>query len=218
MRPLAAALAMLGALAVAPASRAQAAQEWDFIVRLDGKPVGTHRFTLARDGAASRTLTSAARFDVKLLGWTAYRYRHEARERWRGDCLAALDATTDDDGRVTQVRARRGEDGFAVEVSPPTNEAPAAAPPAGCVMSFAYWNTAFTSQHRLLDPGTGRLVPVQVQTLPPAQIETAHGPVAARGWRIAGLPHPIDVWYDGDEWAGLDTVVQGGRRLTYRLR
>ena len=209
------ALALAAALGTA---HAQPATEWDFIVRLDGRPVGTHRFTLARQGGGARLLTSAARFEVKLLGWTAYRYRHQARERWQGDCLASLDASTDDDGRVTQVRGRRGEEGFSIDVSAPGTEEAAPAPQPGCVMSFAYWNTAFTTQRRLLDPGTGRLVPVQVQPLPSTQVETARGLVSARGWRIAGLPNPIDVWYDGDEWAGLDTVVQGGRKLSYRLR
>lgn len=219
MKPRAIAF-VLGAafVAAAPAGHAQSPLEWDFIVRLDGKPIGTHRFTLSRGEAGARTLASNARFEVKLLGWTAYRYRHQVRERWVGDCLASLDASTDDDGRVTQVRGRRTDEGFAVEVSQAQAPQPAAAPQAGCVMSFAYWNTAFTSQRRLLDPGTGQLVPVQVQPLPLTPIETPRGQVSARGWRIAGLPHPIDVWYDGDEWAGLDTTVQGGRKLTYRLR
>jgi len=38
------------------------------------------------------------------------------------------------------------------------------------------------------------------------------------GLRIGGLAQPIDVWYDGNRWVGLDTIVSGGRRLSYRLR
>jgi hypothetical protein len=206
-----------GLLALVPAAHAQPVGEWDFVVRLDGKPVGTHRFTLAREGADGLALTSTALFEVKLLGFTAYRYRHEARERWDGNCLAALDASTDDDGRRTQVRGRRGPTGFGLEVS--ADGVPEAPERGGnCIMSFAYWNTALATQQRLLDPGTGRFVPVQVMPLPATEIDAPRGRVVARGWRIAGLPQPIDVWYDGERWAGLDTTVQGGRRLTYRLR
>lgn len=219
MRRRAAALALSGALAaLAPSSHAQPGRAWDFVVRLDGRPIGTHRFTLAPDGAGGRTVTSDARFDIKLLGFTAYRYRHHARERWAGNCLAALDATTDDDGHVTEVDGRRSGDGFAIEVRDGQRQEPRAATQAGCLMSFAYWNPALAAQHRLLDPGSGRVVPVQVEPLPSAQIDTAAGRVAAQGWRIAGLPNPIDVWYEGSRWIGLDSVVKGGRRLTYRLQ
>jgi hypothetical protein len=42
--------------------------------------------------------------------------------------------------------------------------------------------------------------------------------VVARGWRIVGLARPIDVWYEGEQWVGLDTAVAGDRRLAYRLQ
>lgn len=217
MRPRAATLGLSAALAgFAAACHAQPGAEWDFVVRLDDRPIGTHRFVLSPGDAGTLAIASDAQFEVKVLGWTAYRYRHRAHERWTGDCLAALDASTDDDGRRTQVRARRADGAFRIEVDPPPDHAPATSA-GSCLMSFAYWNTRLPAQQRLLDPGTGRVVPVQVQPLPPAAIDTRRGPVSARGWRIAGLPNPIDVWYAGSEWIGLDTVV-GGRRLTYRLR
>ena len=49
-----------------------------------------------------------------------------------------------------------------------------------------------------------------------ADLDAAGG--ALRGLRIGGLTQPIDVWYVGDRWVGLDTTVDGGRRLSYRLR
>ena len=49
-----------------------------------------------------------------------------------------------------------------------------------------------------------------------ADLDAAGG--ALRGLRIGGLTQPIDVWYAGDRWVGLDTTVDGGRRLSYRLR
>ena len=70
----------------------------------------------------------------------------------------------------------------------------------------------------MLDPGTGRVEPVRITPLPEARIDVAGQAAAVRGLRISGLPHPIDVWYAGDRWVGLDTTVQGGRRLSYRLR
>jgi hypothetical protein len=191
-RPLAA-LAL--ALAACAGGSARAA-EWDFTVLLDGEPIGQHRFVIG--GARERTVEIEAAFQVKLLGWTAYRYRHQARERWTGDCLASVQASTDDNGSDTRV-----SESF---------------PAAPCTMSFAYWNPAIATQGRLFDAGTGVLRAVQVTALPPTTISVRGAPVAARGLRIAGLPQPIDVWYDGDTWIGLDTFVRGQRRLSYRLR
>lgn len=176
---------------------AQAPDSWDFIVRLDGRPVGTHRFVLENDGAETLKVFSQARFDVKLLGLTVYSYRHQARETWRGGCLAAIDAKTDDDGKRAEVRGSQTAAGFTVVGS---NES------APCLMTFAYWNPRLREQTRLLDPGTGRIVPVRIEKL-----------AGAQAWRITGLPNPIDVLWDGDRWAGLDTFA-GGRRLTYRLQ
>jgi len=210
--------------------------EWNFAVMLDGRPIGSHRFALtteARD-AANPTLTSEARFDLALLGVTLYRYRHRAREQWRGDCLVALDAWTDDDGKQTSVRAREENGRLAIATATPdaASAAPSRAEPdtavaakagdrvtaSGCVMTFAYWNPALRTQRRLLDPGSGRLERVAIEALANATIDVRGTPTPVRGVRINGLAQPIDVWYSGDRWSGLDTIVAGNRRLSYRLQ
>jgi len=113
-----------------------------FAVLLDGKPVGSHRFELHEDGA-TRRVTSSARFDVKVLGIPVYRYRHEAIEQWRGDCLTKIDARTDDGGEITRVTTV----------------------PEGCVMSFAYWNPRMLAQNELLNAQTGQIERIAVTAL-----------------------------------------------------
>lgn len=184
------------ALALACASTGARAAEWDFTVLLDDEPIGSHRFVV--DGARDRAVESTALYQVKLLGWVAYSYRHRASERWKGDCLASVAARTDDNGTVSEVN--RSFD------------------PAACTMSFAYWNPGIARQRRLFDPGSGNFQEVQVTPLPPATVSVRGRAVPARGLRIAGLPQAIDVWYDGDQWIGLDTTVRGNRRLSYRLK
>ena len=192
--------------------------EWRFTVRLDGKPIGTHRFVLESAGDRAVTLGGEAQFDVTLLGVPLYRYRHRVSERWTGGCLASIDARTDDNGRLTEVRGQARADRFAVEVRDGDGAGPAPASPAGCLMSFAYWNPALAEQKRLLDAGSGRIesVVISAPTAVPADLQVEAQPV--RGLRIGGLPRPIDVWYAGDRWVGLDTTVSDGRRLSYRLR
>ncbi len=163
-------------------------------------------------------LTSQAQFDVTLLGLSIYRYRHRASERWADGCLASIDARTDENGRLVEVRGQARGGRFDLQVRDEGRTAPTPASAADCLMSFAYWNPALAEQTRLLDPGSGRIEPVVMASASavPADLDAQGQPV--RGLRISGLAQPIDVWYIGDRWVGLDTVVGGGRRLNYRLR
>lgn len=209
-------------LTVSPVLAARPASgEWRFVAMLDGTPIGTHRFVLipaAGEGGNARVLSSAARFEVKVVGLRVYAYDHTSEERWEGDCLAAIAAVTDDNGRLTRVNGRATRGGFVVDGGGGERDAPSThRDGTSCLMGFAYWNPALARQQRLLDPATGRIEAVTVASLAPTPIEVRGRRVNARGLRISGLTHPIDVWYAGDEWVGLDTTVSGDRRLSYRL-
>ena len=201
------------AAAAEPAAPPRAG-EWNFQVLLDGKPIGEHRFRLVAEAEGDQTrLTSDARLDVNVLGFTAYHYRHSSIEHWRGACLASLESTTDDDGTPSQVR-------FAISDAPSSTRV-AAAPPIleGCVMSFAYWHPAMRAQTRLLNAQTGKLEDVQVQRLAESRIRVRGEPVVAHGYRVSGASRPVEIWYAADgQWIGLDATVGGGRKLSYRLR
>ncbi|MDP9917471.1 hypothetical protein J2W24_003122 [Variovorax boronicumulans] len=173
------------------------AGEWHFTAMLDGKPIGTHRFVVGGT-AATRSVDSRALFTVRVLGIPVYRYRHQAEERWAGDCLRALRAETDDDGTRQQIAQRFDGD---------------------CPMSFAYWNPRLVKQQRLIDPQTGKVEPVRFEPLPDATLEVRGRPVRARGWRLQAAQQRIRIWYaaDSGRWIGLDADTKGDRQLSYRL-
>jgi hypothetical protein len=182
---------------------------WSFRVLLDGKPIGQHQFR-ATDGAGERTLVSEAAFSVRLLGVSLDQYQHRAVERWLGDCLLALSADTDDTGERTRVSARALGEQFEVTAPIPQTER-------GCVMSFAYWNPALRAQQRLLNSQTGRIESVRVNAIGEGTLTVGKRMVSVSGWRISGAAQPIDVWYSSQgDWLGLDTLVDGGRTLSYR--
>lgn len=198
------------------AGGAAAAAESSFTAFLDGKPIGEHRFVVGGPPEA-REVQSDARFAVKLLGLTVYRYRHQATERWRGDCLDQLSATTDDDGTVSRVRTEPAGEGLSVTSETGAAQAVRVLP--GCVMSFAYWNPAMRQQSRLLNAQTGKAETVRVSRVGSGPIEVRGQPLTATRWRIEGPPQPIDVWYSAQgEWVGLDSTLEGGRQLSYRLK
>lgn len=209
---------LVAACAAAAWAAAAGAATWDFEVRLDGKPIGTHRFVVEEVATAAaagteapiaRTVQSTARFDVKLLGLTVFRYRHEAKERWRGDCLQSVQSRTDDDGKPVQVDKTFADP--------------------DCPMSYAYWNPALVRQQRLLNPQTGDFDELRVERLPDGVIAVNGRDVEATRWRLTATPpatsgkatdrQQIMLWRDRADgrWIGLDAVVKGGRVLSYRL-
>ena len=195
-----------------PLCCAAADTTFDFQVLLDDKPIGEHRFTVGGPPEA-HTVTSDARFAVKLMGLTVYRYTHRAEEQWRGNCLRSLEASTDDDGKASRVTAQAAGDALRVltAAGSPSIE--------GCVMSFAYWNTAIRQQTRLLNAQTGGHEAVQVSRVASGTVDARGQTVPAVRWRIDGPAQPVDVWYTAQgEWVGLDSTVGGGRKLSYRLK
>jgi hypothetical protein len=212
---LTAALSLLPCGARADAPAASAPQEWRFEARLDGRPIGDHVYRLETT-PSGRVLTSQAQFAVRVLGLTVYRYRHQAREQWVGNCLAAVQADTDDDGTPLTVRADGGP--AALQVRTADAALPAAS---GCVMSFAYWNpTALRGQSSLLNVQTGRMEPVRFAAPVSATVDVRGVPVAATRLTLQLPDSAIDLWYAaaGEAWIGLDATLAGGRKLSYRLR
>lgn len=170
---------------------------WQFEVMLDGKPIGTHRFSVSKN-TDTRTVESTAQFAVRVLGIPVYRYRHHADESWQGDCLRELRADTEDGGQRQQV-----EQSFQGK----------------CLMSFAYWNPRITAQQQLVDPQTGSIEAVSFGRLQDSAIAWRGQLTPARGWSLRTAKHRISVWYavDGGHWIALDAEVQGGRVLSYRV-
>ena len=179
---------------------------------LDGKPIGAHVFMVVDEGNA-RKVTSEADFRVKIIGITAYHYHHHADEQWSGDCLSALAASTDDDGKPASVRLAKSGDANEITTNAGSKSEP------GCLMTYAYWNPALREQKRLLNPQTGKVDAVKVERMASGHVMVGGREVAATDWRITGGDSPVDVWIsEQGDWVGLDSMVGGGRRkLTYRL-
>jgi hypothetical protein len=205
--------AAFSVLAFTPASAREVTRQWNFDVSLDGRPIGEHRFTL-RDSGAIRELTSEAQFQVRFLFINAYRYEHRARERWQGDCLEGLDASTNANGKALEVAGQRDGDGFQLQSGRIRNGS-AAVIPDECVQTFAYWNPRILDAQRLLNPQTGeyseiRVLPMGREVL--AGQKTERFRLISRG----GSPLEIDLWYTpGGDWVALESVTPEGRRLRY---
>jgi hypothetical protein len=181
-----------------------------FRVYLDRNPIGEHSFHLSDLGNGFRQVLSRASFDVDILIFNAYRYRHESREQWRGGCLERISASTDDNGKAFRVQGERAADGLSLDVNGNAQRL------AGCVGSFAYWAPDLLKQPRLLNPQTGELVAVRLEPAGSDRRRIKGRDVQANRYRLRADNLDISLWYTADgDWVGLESDTGKGRTLRY---
>ena len=184
----------------------------EFQVFLDDSKIGFHRYKFS-DSESGREVHSKARFDVKFLFFSAFKYRHELEARWVDDCLVKLDARTNSNGDKTVVAGERVDGAFVIDATGERRELP------NCVMTFAYWNPDFLEQSRLLNPQTGKYLDVDVEELGVSPVQTGRGEQDAYGYTVRAKDYEVTVWYsaDGNEWLALESPAKGGRTIRYEL-
>lgn len=184
-------------------------KEWRFRVLLDDKPIGTHSFRLSLE-EDTEVLRSQADFDVKVFGFSTYRYQHEATERWQSGCLSKIEAQTRRNGKTSNVAGNKEE--TALVVKGPQGESELA----GCVMSFAYWNPDILKQRKLLNAETGEYLAVEVSDLGKESLALPAKQVIAKRYRLKTAKFHIDLWYSpSNQWLALETPLESGRVLRY---
>lgn len=214
LRTLSAAAASLIAILSAPlhASVDGGIRKLSFDVFLDDRAIGFQRFSLTPTGDGTRIETQA-QFEVKLLRITAFAYDHRNTEVWRGDCLRAIDARTDSNGRMFTVNGRLQGAAFVVA----TKEGERAL--GDCVASFAYWDKdVLLRRQTLLNSQTGEYVPVRIAPLGPGTQRIGGRDLAVDRYAMSGKGIDITLAYatGSDEWVALDSRLESGRTLRYR--
>ena len=186
-------------------------QEWNFRVFLDDQEIGFHNFELTVEDGTQRVITEAE-FRVRFLFFTAYRYEHENKETWEGDCLKQIDSRSVDNGRRFAVSGLRRQDRFALDAANASVGLP------DCIKTFAYWNPAILEASTLLNSQTGELLPVNVELIAEEVLDVRGEPMPARRYRLEAQNLELDIWYSDDlEWLALESTVEGGRKLRYEL-
>ena len=189
------------------------AQEWAFNVYLDKSKIGTHTFTLN-----DNTLTSKAKFNVKVLFIEAYKYDHTATEKWSGDCLNALEANTTENKVTTKVTGRLEGEAFNIKNGSVVQALPA------CVMTFAYWNPTILAQTKLLNPQNAEYLDTTITKLGTANIDVKGKPTDTTHYKISGALKGvkklnIELWYNqNNEWVALKSVTPEGYNIIYKLK
>ncbi len=186
-------------------------QEWRFRVMLDDREIGTHEFRVNPLGDGKHVEINAS-FDVKLLFFTAYSYRHNNIERWEDGCLTAIESTTDDNGTEYRVEGQARDEGFVVDA---TGDDDTVGP--ACTRSFAYWNPEFLDSSQLLNSQTGEIVDVEISRQADEVLQVDGQPVAAKRYALEMEDGTISLWYarESGQWLALEAPARGERVLRY---
>ena len=199
-------LASLSSLAVART-------EYLFDVSYNDRPIGSHRFTVTREGNEEQ-VRSEADFEVKVLFMSVFRYRHVALERSSSGCLTRLESKTDDNGTPFAVAIEPSGDVLRVKRTQPKVEETTL--PVDCATTFSYWDLERLQRDALVNAQNGRLTPARLTDL---GVTSLNGE-GARQYRLepAGMD-PISLWYreDDQRWLALETR-RGDGVLRYRLQ
>jgi hypothetical protein len=184
---------------------------WKFDVYLDDRKIGYHHFFVAEAGD-TRQLRSVASFEYSLMFVPLFRYEHENREIWQGECLHSIDSQTDSNGDAFRVNGRRTAGEFQLS----TQGGDASLPE--CVMSFAYWNPSFLEQPILLNTQDGSYMPVTVSGPVPDRLEIHGEQMTTHRYGLQAGDLRLELWYsENREWLALESEVRGGRKLRYVL-
>jgi hypothetical protein len=183
--------------------------EWRFQVYLDNKPIGWHAFRVEQDGPVTSVETEA-RFDVKILFITAYRYRHRNVEQYDGTGLLSIDAYTDANGKKSVIRGERGEAYFRL-TGGVADKLPVD------LKAFCYWTPSILEESRLLNSQTGEYEEVEIIERGESVISYRGESIPARQFDIMVKGLPVSIWYsiDDNRWLALESLTKKGRVLRY---
>ncbi len=189
------------------------ANEWRFIAKIDGKPMGEHSFKLS-DNDGVKTLLSEAKFNVKVLFINAYKYQHTAKETWRDDCLQALTANTNENKVITKTNGKMEGQQFVLETAQGNQSL------GECVMTFAYWNPKMLKQTKLLNPQNGDWLDVQIKQMGNETITVKGKPIETEHYSLNATKMKIELWYTatGKQWVALKSTTPEGYVVTYELK
>ena len=184
-------------------------KQLEFRVFLEDQEIGYHRVAL-RNTQQATDVSVEASFDVKILFIKAFSYRHQARERWIGDCLESVETETKYGGDPLYVRSETTDNGLKI-----INQESVIMLP-GCVRSYAYWDLERLRTSRLLNTQSGEYQPVTITELGIKPLRVGEFSLDALSYELTTEEGTITLWYgDEQQWLGLQTQVKGNRILSY---
>lgn len=196
-------IAGAGAIATAGAGPALAqrsgAASRVFRILRAGSDIGEHRLTAALNGDVFEIAIDID-IRVRVLGFTAYRYTLQNRERWRGGTLLSVDSTADDDGEDAFCRIRQEGGVLAIDGSGHSGTVPLEG------VTTSYFSPAFVSRRPWISSQSGK----------PLAIETSDRGGSPRHVAVRGEIDTNLFYDDRGEWVN-SRFDAGGAAAEYQI-
>jgi len=209
------AFALIGALVTIPPAAAAdgypepaAGEEIVFDVYRKGDiEFGSHAVRFERDGG-DIIARSTIRLRAGFGPITAFRYEHDAVERWRDGRLLSLESETLKDGNTYQVSARlEGGDIRVNGEDPDENPVSLTLPPE--ILSSSHWHGYPPEMTQMLNTEHGTVMETVVEDLGMTEIEGDGGTIEVRHVRLSSTL-VVDLYYDANgRWAGCEFEARG---------
>jgi hypothetical protein len=204
--------AVIALLAGAPAAPAAETETRTFAVTVDGKPAGTCRMTLQAGDDGTQTITTAV--DIKIRAAVfKYTYAFRGREVWKGDRLASVDASCDDNGKKKTVRVAAGENGLTAVVNGASRAVRAEA------ITTTGWRLPDPKAREviLFDAEDGTETTARLDALGACQATVGGRVVAGQRYRLTGRGVDSEWWFDAAGRPLRQQMVSDGHRIIVTL-
>lgn len=213
-RTLAASFFLISLFANSQAALAAGNESRIFTANVDGRPSGTFRIDFHVNANGSETITSSAQVTVRVLLAT-YRYTHQSKETWLNNSLWTLAATTNDNGKKSEVRAQRTEGGLVVTVGDRSHFCRnAVLTSTGCRMPFVINKTANLV---VLETEDGSETNVNIQSLGPCSVQLKGQTIHGQRYRLTGKDTNGEWWFDQQGRAIRQSMLWDGHRVVLEL-
>ena len=163
----------------------------NFTVLRDGRSIGAHSITMARNGDET-VVDVEVEMAVKMAFITVFRLEHSNRETWRHGRLVKIDTKTNDNGKDYKIAGTAKGSSFELVVNDEVLSIPST------IIPTSYWNPATVEQTVLLNSANGKLLDVAINRTETEQVKAWYGEVPADKYEMRG-DLDLDLWYDADK-------------------
>ncbi|WP_143589537.1 DUF6134 family protein [Thalassospira mesophila] len=188
--------------------------EWNFQIRREGSPVGTHKlqFHAGKDGLQ---VIAESKIEISFLGFSAYRFDYRSESLWQNNQLMKLAVHVNDDGEKTSLTARYDKKTNMLVATGPDGEITL---PAG-TFPTNHWHCGVLAQTLVLNTITGQPNNVSIRNLGVEKIVAGNGGtnhIFATHMQYDGELR-TDAWYDANgRWVRLAFKARDGSQIVYR--
>ena len=179
----------------APADSVPASGRLSFDVIRNGKDIGDYVVSFRGSGNdLDVSLSTDVMVKLPVIGVSAYRFKQQSTETWRGGKLAGLSSTTDDNGTPHKI---------SLGASP--------------LVPASLWSADIVTSRQVLNTIDGSTDAISVRKIGTETVSTGSGPVKATHYAIGGGLNR-ELWYADNKLVHVRFAAEDGSTVDYALR